>query len=294
MIARAAALVALFLLGIPSAPLPLPRELHCALPALAGIGDGFIYYPTRYPIGDWHPERSGLSVEDRSFTASDGVQLHAWWVDRPEARATVLFLHGNGGNITNCAGMVKRLRDRLGVRVLLPDYRGYGRSEGRPSEAGLYRDAEAAYDEALRLGAEPARLIIFGHSLGTAVATELALRRPCAGVVLEAPFTSIRAMVGRAVPFLAPEDLVSERYDTLEKIPRLRVPLLVIHGTQDRTIPIAMGRAVFEAAPEPKRLYEVPGGGHVDGSLRGGDEYYKRLGDFLDRALSGRAEPALF
>ncbi|MBI3724866.1 alpha/beta hydrolase, partial [bacterium] len=141
-------------------------------------------------------------------------------------------------------------------------------------------------------GARPERLVIYGHSLGTAVATELALRRPAAALVLESPFTSMTEMVRRAVPFLDPKDLVSERYDTVGKAPRLEVPLLVIHGTRDRTIPFSMGRAVFDAAPEPKRFLEVPGGGHVDCSVVAGDQFYGAIRELLDRALG--KSPALF
>jgi uncharacterized protein len=265
---------------------------------LAGsFGDRFIYYPAPYPVGDWQPEkRLGLKFEDRALRSKDGTKLHAWWVPRENARATVLFLHGNGGNVTNCAGAVSRLVEKLSVQALIVDYRGYGRSEGRPSEQGLYEDAEAAYEELTeRMGILPEKLIIYGHSLGTAVATELALRRRAAGLILEAPFTSIREMVQRAVPFLDPAELVSERYATEEKIARLERPLLVVHGTRDRTIPIDMGRRVFKAAPEPKRWLEVEGAGHVDCSVRGDDVFYDAVRGLVDEALGMKQEaPTLY
>ena len=282
----------------------LRAALLTTLLLLPGIGDRFIYYPTKYPVGDWHPERAGLEVEERTLTSADGVKIDAWWAPRAGARATILFLHGNGGNLTNCTHALKRLAERLDVNVFAVDYRGYGKSAGRPSEEGLYRDAEAAYAEVTgRLGLPAERLLIYGHSLGTAVATELALRKRCAGLVLEAPFTSMREMVKRAVPFLDPDVLIDERYETVAKTPRLAMPLLVIHGTRDRTIPFEMGRAVFDAAHEPKTFLEVPGGGHVDCAVVAPDAFYGALKTFLDGALGAKApsaaakserEPALF
>ncbi|HVY62643.1 MAG TPA: alpha/beta fold hydrolase [Planctomycetota bacterium] len=279
----------------------LRSALLAALLLLGGIGDRFVYWPMKYPLGDWSaPARIGLRVEERELRSSDGVKLSAWWAPRPGARAAVLFLHGNGGNLTHCARRLKELGERLDASVFAVDYRGYGKSAGSPSEAGLYRDAEAAYEELVGpLGVSPGRLIIYGHSLGTAVATELALRRPCAALALEAPFTAIPAMVKRAVPFLDPKDLVSERYDTIDKIGRLTVPLLVIHGTADRTIPFEMGRAVFDAAPEPKTFLEVPGGGHVDCPEVAPAAFYGALEKLEERAIgagaaAGKGEPALF
>lgn len=261
-----------------------------ALVFLMGFGDRFIYHPVRYPQGDWKGAEERLRPEDRFFEAADGTRLHAFWVPREGARATLLYLHGNGGNVTSYAGFVVALGERLGVNVLLPDYRGYGRSEGTPSEDGLYQDAEAAWAELTGpLGRAPGEIVIYGLSLGTAVATELAVRHPeAAGLILEAPFTSMRAMVERSVPFLDPGTLVDSRYETVAKVARLRMPLLVVHGTADRAIPIAMGRAVFEAAREPKDLLEVEGAGHVNCPRVGGARYFERLGALLERGLAAR------
>jgi pimeloyl-ACP methyl ester carboxylesterase len=259
-----------------------------SLTLMFGVGDRFIYFPTRYPTGDWTAKNvpGGLPFEDRQFESKDGTALHGWWVPRKDAKAAILFCHGNGGNITNYAPAIARLGKNLGVSVLIFDYRGYGKSEGSPSEQGLYEDAEAAFAELTGpLGVAPDRVIIYGHSLGTAVATELAMRRRAAGLVLEAPFTSMTEMIRRAVPFLKPEDLVSAKYDTIAKIPKLAVPLLVAHGTRDKTIPVQMGREVFEAAPQPKDYYEVDDAGHSDCSVRG-EEFYDRLRDLIDRATA--------
>ncbi len=273
------------------------RPLAIAALALlaGGIGDRFIYFPSKHPAGDWNPDRRGLAVEDRSIRAADGTRLHAWWAARPGARATILLLHGNAGNVTQCTGHMLRFTTKLDAQVLALDYRGYGKSEGSPSEEGLYKDAEAAFDELTGpLGVAPGTIVLYGHSLGTGVATELALRRPAAGVVLEAPFTSMPEMVRRTVPFLDPQDLVSQKYDNLGKAPRLAVPLLVVHGTRDRTIPIEMGRAVFDAAPEPKSFLAVEGAGHIDAFMRGGDEVLEAMRALIERAVGGkrRAAPA--
>jgi hypothetical protein len=256
---------------------------------LGGIADRFIYYPAPVPRG-WSPAAHGLeAAEWCAFRSGDGVALTALWIPRADARATILFLHGNGGNLTNCAPVVARLCARVRASALVLDYRGYGRSGGRPSEEGLYRDAEAAYDHIVaEHGARPGSIILYGHSLGTGVATELALRRRAAGLVLEAPFTSIPEVVQTSLPFLDAKKVLDERYDNIGKAPRLALPLLVVHGTADRTIPFWMGRAVAAAAPEPKTFLEVPGAGHVDCWRVGGARYYEAVGALVDRALGRR------
>lgn len=271
-----------------------------ALLPLGGLADQLIYHPM--PVADgWTPEKAGIAgAEECALAAKDGPALAALYVARPDARASVLYLHGNAGNLTHWARSLARFAERTRTNVLLLDYRGFGRSKGEPSEAGLYADAEAAYDYLLeRRGARPERLFLYGHSLGTGVAVELALRRKAAGLLLEAPFTSVVDVARRAVPFLRVETLMSERYDNLAKAPRLALPLLVVHGTADRTCPFAMGRAVFEAAPEPKSFLEVKGAGHMECASKGGDLFYGAVNAFMDDALaraaaSGRKAPALY
>lgn len=263
--------------------------------AMMGVGDRFIYFPTRYPTGDWEAKKvpGGLAFEERTFDAADGTELHAWWIPREGATAAILYCHGNGGNLTNYAPPVARLGARLGVSVLLFDYRGYGKSKGSPSEAGLYEDAEAAYAELTGpLGFRPDQVIIYGLSLGTGVATELAMRKPAAALVLEAPFTSVRDLVAAALPFMDPTKLISEHYDTIGKIERLEMPLLVVHGTRDRTIPVHMGRKVFAAAPEPKAYYEVDEAGHTDCSIRG-VEFYDYVAELIERAKGKKGAPGV-
>jgi fermentation-respiration switch protein FrsA (DUF1100 family) len=167
--------------------------------------------------------------------------------------------------------------------VLLFDYRGYGRSEGSPDEEGTYRDARAAHRWLVEEKRVPrGRLVLFGESLGSAVALDLALSRPCRALVLESPFASVRAMARAVYPFLPLSALVRTRYENEAKAPRLRVPLLVLHGERDEIVPFAQGRRVFAAAPEPKRFYAIPGAGHNDTYLVGGDAYWDAVRDFLE------------
>jgi fermentation-respiration switch protein FrsA (DUF1100 family) len=217
----------------------------------------FIYYPSRTHSGD--PASVGLAFRDVTFTAEDGVKLHGWLIPgrRP---TTLLYSHGNGGNISDRLSIARILSDQLGVGLFMYDYRGYGRSEGTPSEAGLVRDAIAAREAVLHEGVAPEHLVYYGRSLGAAVTVELALAHPPRAVVLEAPFASVRAMANTVIPGAG--FLFSTRWDTLAGISRLRAPLLVLHGDADEVVPYAQGRAVFAAAPEPKTFVTIRAGRH--------------------------------
>jgi fermentation-respiration switch protein FrsA (DUF1100 family) len=260
----------------------IPRYLGWPAIALATYGalcylaSRSVYYPFRFPAGNWKMQ-AAIGAEDVWIDTSDGVRLNGWWISQPQARFTTLHLHGNGGNITHRAEIALALA-RSGSSVLLLDYRGYGRSEGRPTEAGLYRDAEAAYEHLRARGVAPENLIIHGESLGSAVAVDLATRKTCAGLVLEAPFSSARAVAGRVLPLLGPALIWS--FNAKGKIGQLRVPLLVIHGDRDEVIDYSLGRELFEAAPEPKQFWTVEGAGHNDILPVGGDAYRERLAAF--------------
>ena len=160
------------------------------------------------------------------------------------------------------------------------DYRGFGRSEGRPSERGLYRDADAAYDYLIRQGIPAERIVLHGESLGSAVAVDLASRRPFAGVILECPIPSVTVMAGRVVPWLGP--LFVYGYDASRKIGRVHAPLLIIHGDDHRRVPIAMGRALFDAANPPKSFWAVPGARHLNIVQVAGPLYVQRLRAFYE------------
>ena len=193
----------------------------------------FIFRPDEDLSAD--PGAMGLEFEDVRFTAADGVALHGWFVPGSNG-ATLVLLHGNAGNISGRLSCLAELHRRLGMNVLIFDYRGYGLSEGRPSEKGTYLDAEAALDYLGSRGdVDPERIVLFGHSLGTAIAVETAVRREVYAVLLEAPFTSIRAMAGHNYPFVPGIGrILRTKYDSLSKIEDLGAPLLVIHGDRGR------------------------------------------------------------
>jgi hypothetical protein len=203
----------------------------------------------------------------------------------------ILVRHGNAGNISHVLDRALLLQARRRSSVFLYDYRGYGASEGSPDEAGTYRDARAAYGylvEEKQVKAD--ELVLFGESLGSAVSLELALARPAA-LVLEAPFTSVRDMARTTI--LAPlAPFVRTRYESLARISRLRMPLLVVQGDRDEIVPPAQGRRLFDAAREPKRYFAIRGAGHNDTYLVGGEAYWRAIADFMETVGRGPvAEP---
>lgn len=237
-----------------------------------------LYFPDRTLTA--HPGSFGLAFEELDLTAADGVRLHGWWAPNAAESPAVIVCHGNGGNISHRLDKLMILR-RAGASVLLFDYRGYGRSAGRPHEAGLYKDAEAAYDWLVETKGVPAsRIVFYGESLGAAVALELALRRQGAGLIMDSSFTSTADMGRTIFPFLPMEKIVSQRYDNAAKIGRLKIPLLVMHSPQDDIVPFAMGKSLFDAAPAPKRFFEMKGN-HNEGFLDSGKPYENALRDFL-------------
>jgi fermentation-respiration switch protein FrsA (DUF1100 family) len=242
-----------------------------------------IYFPTR--ALEATPRGLGLAYEDLALVAEDGVRLHGWYLPVADSRLTLLFCHGNGGNVSHRLDRALLAQAHLRADMLLFDYRGYGRSEGTPDEEGTYRDARAAWRWLLGRGQRPDRIVIFGESLGSAVALQLALDTNGAAhaLVLESPFASIPEMARSVYPFLPLWPLVRTRYDNLGKVGRLRVPLLVLHGDRDDVVPFAQGRRVFDAAPEPKRFYAIPGASHNDTYVVGGDRYWRVVAEFLER-----------
>ena len=242
----------------------------------------FLYFPERGLTGA--PSDYGLAYEDASFLSSDGIRLHGWFIPGEED-VTWLWFHGNAGNISNRLDNLKRLHDELGVNVLIFDYRGYGASEGSPSEEGLYLDAEAALSYLRRRSdVSRDRIVYFGRSLGAGVAVELALRAPPHGLILESALPSIPYMARRAYPwFPFVQFFVRSRYDSLDKLQRLDVPKLLLHGDRDDIVPIDAGRELFDAAAEPKAFYTIRGAGHNDTSLVGGDAYFAALRSFVEQ-----------
>jgi fermentation-respiration switch protein FrsA (DUF1100 family) len=221
----------------------------------------FIYLPDRTRVD---PRDAGIArVEEVVFKAADGTKLIAWYLPARGNKPTLLYFTGNSGNAANRAGKIKTIAaDGYGVFML--NYRGYGGSEGRPSEAKITADSVGAYDTLRGLGVAPHDIVAYGESLGTAVATRLALQRHVEGLVLEAPFTSI-VDVGRLLWPLFPLSLIiADQYRTIDRIGAVAAPLLIVHGGRDAIIPLDQARHVFHAAAEPKSMVVVPQAGHND------------------------------
>ena len=240
----------------------------------------FIFFPE--PLIGATPESAGLAFEDVYVTTSDGVRVNGWYVPAEGATITLLWFHGNAGNLSDRVHQLRQLHDQLRVNIFMIDYRQYGRSEGEVSEAGTYLDAEAALAFLRgRPGASEHRIVYYGQSLGSAVAVELARRAPPDGLILEAPFLSIQEMARAAVPLLPVGALISTKYDSLSKIGAIHVPLLILQGDQDEVVPYAHGRRLFAAANQPKRFYTIAGAHHNDTYLAGGEGYFDALRTFL-------------
>jgi len=251
-----------------------------------------IFFPTRYPEGFWDTDAvargSGCTIEDRYFSAEDGVRLHGWWCRRVAGGAgdpVVLFFHGNAGNLSDRAGLAIDLATRTGAEVFLVGYRGYGRSEGRPNEGGLYLDARAAWSHLTEdSSVEPGRIVIFGKSLGGAVAVDLASWAPAAGLIVESSFTSVPDMARTHYPFV-PRFMIRTQMDSLAKIPSVSCPKLFIHSRSDEVVPYRLGRRLFEAADDRKRFHDVDGAGHNETAIVGGDSYFEAIRDFVANAV---------
>lgn len=251
--------------------------------ALAYFGqESLVFFPDRTLRAT--PALVGLRFEEVRLTSEDGIGLGAWWVEPELPRGAVVFAHGNAGNISDRLDVIKLFAD-LGLAVLAFDYRGYGSSGGSPSEAGTYRDMEAAAAYLRRAQAiGPERTVYYGESLGGAVALATALRLPPAAVVLESTFTSVRAMAAVHYPFVPGFLATKVRYDSLTRVRELHCPLLVLHGPRDSIVPYRMGRALFEAAPGPKAFADLVGD-HNDGGLAVSPAARDALRVFLDTHL---------
>jgi len=253
----------------------VPIVLFLAVAALIVWGaNRSAFYPSRYPEGNW-VSLLQIGAVELTFPSLDGTRLSAWWLAPAGATTATLFLHGNAGNATHRFPTMIEIAS-AGSAVLMLDYRGYGRSEGRPTEVGLYRDARAAFDVLRAKVAVP--IVLHGESLGTAFAAKLAGEVECAGLILEAPFPSARAVAQRVLPGLGP--LLVWGFNTEASIRKVACPVLVIHGERDEVIDRELGRQVYEAAPEPKDFWLVPGAGHNDLAAMAGPLYRGRLRSF--------------
>jgi fermentation-respiration switch protein FrsA (DUF1100 family) len=230
------------------------------------------------------PETAGLDYESVSIVTADGVKLHGWFVPVEPPRATLLFFHGNAGNISHRLDSLRIFHD-LGLSTLIIDYRGYGQSEGKPSEQGLYADSEAAwrYLESER-GLTSRQIVIFGRSLGGAVAAWLAARHQPRMLILESTFTSAPDMAAELYPFLPTRLLTRLQYDARRNLELVRCPVLIVHSRDDEIIPFRHGQRLYETARQPKQLLELKGD-HNMGFLLDKTRYETGLGDFLDQHL---------
>jgi len=241
--------------------------------------DRMIFYPE--PGIAVRPAQLGIEAEEVRITTEDGVRIHAFQIPSAGASRAILFLHGNAGNASHRLPNAAELM-RLGSHVLLLDYRGYGLSEGEPSEAGVYADARAGLAHIReRMHVAETRTILFGRSLGGAVAVEVARDRALAGIVLESTFSSAADVAAAAfgAPFAW---LARGRFDSAARIRSVRAPLLFFHGDRDEIVPYALGRRLFDAAPEPKQFETIAGAGHNDTVQVGGRAYFERIRRFLD------------
>ncbi|HKL24646.1 MAG TPA: alpha/beta hydrolase [Desulfuromonadales bacterium] len=249
-------------------------------PAWSGLEQTFLYFPDSRQAAT--PGDYDLAYEEIRFAAADGTRLHGWLLPGPPDAPLVIFLMGNAGNKSYRVDNLRFLIE-LGVGVCIFDYRGYGRSAGTPSEAGLYSDVRGLLEYLAGRGWDPGRMIYFGRSLGAAVALQSALEQPPAGLVLETPFTSIAAMGRRHYPLLYPllGWLVQADFDNLAKIERVESPLLVIYGETDRICPPEMVKTLYRQAPGPKQLVGIANAGHNETFTRGQKAYRDAWVKFL-------------
>ncbi len=242
-----------------------------------------LYFPLRYLSAT--PADIGLSYQTVQLKTADNITLSGWFVPAEEAKGVVLFFHGNAGNISHRLDSIQ-IFHKLGLSVFIIDYRGYGQSEGRPSEQGLYLDAEAAWAYLVEeQEVPPHHIVLFGRSLGGAVAARLAQQHSPGALILESTFTSVPDMAAELYPFLPARQLVRNKYNTLERLADIDCPILVIHSPDDDIIPYHHGQTLFEAANEPKDFLALQGG-HNEGFLAAGQTYTGGLETFINRHIA--------
>ena len=249
-------------------------------PACAALEHMFLYFPEREII--MTPASMQLEFAEVFFSAADGTKLHGWYLPGETGQPLVLFCHGNAGNISHRVDNLRHLRE-LGLAVFIFDYRGYGQSEGKASEEGTYSDMRGALSWLKEKGWSSQQLIYFGRSVGAGVALQLALEQPPAALVLESPFTSLKAMGKHHYPLLwqLAGWALQARYDNLSKIGQLTVPLLLFHGDRDTIVPHQMAQELFAQAPQPKQFYSIPRAGHNNTYAVGGEKYWQTWREFV-------------
>ncbi len=240
----------------------------------------YIYYPER--VLSVTPHSIGLQFESVSFETTDGVQLSGWFVPSESARGVILFCHGNAGNISHRLDSIQ-IFHQLGLDVFIFDYRGYGQSEGKPTEQGTYKDAEAAWRYLIEeRQVKPNEVIIFGRSLGGAVASWLAQSHTPGGLILESTFTSLPDVAAGLYPYLPVRLLLRFEYNTAEYLGRVNCPVLIVHSRDDEIMPFSHGRRLFDMASEPKKFLEISGT-HNEGFITSGKDYEDGLHTFISQ-----------
>jgi fermentation-respiration switch protein FrsA (DUF1100 family) len=241
----------------------------------------FVFHPATH-AHDWQAPPAGLDVQDVKLTSADGTAIHGWWA-RPAgwepSQGAMLYCHGNAGNLSHRGEALRRWVDLLGVAVLIFDYPGYGKSGGIPTEAGCYAAADAACDWLTGVQQAPSeRILLYGGSLGGAVAIDLASRRPHRALILVAAFASLADMARELFPLLPLRWLVRDRWDNLAKIRACPTPVFIAHGTADRVVPFTHSQRLYAAASAPKRFFPMPGHDHNDPA---GPQFYEAVRHFL-------------
>ena len=235
------------------------------------------------------PDAYGIEYDDVTFRTGDGLNLNGWYVPGKKSSPddnlhTLLWFHGNSGNINRRLDNIKMLHDRVPVNVFIFDYRQYGRSEGKITEQGTYIDSRAALAYLRsRSDVNNETIIFFGRSLGSAISVELAVKEKCRALILETPFTSIKEMGKKLYPYLPFTFFLRTKYDTLSKIGDIKVPTLIMHGDKDELVPIEQGKILYEQANEPKEFYTIPGAMHNDTHIVGGEEYFDVIREFVNK-----------
>lgn len=248
------------------------------------IENFFVFYPQASL--DSVPADWSLTYDDVYFDTEDGERLHGWFFPSKKDAPVILFCHGNAGNISHRLDNIKLLTEQ-NMQVFIFDYRGYGKSSGKPYETGLYKDGLAAYDFlANQRNVSPERLILFGRSLGAAISIEIALKRNVSAIILESAFTSSRGMAKTLFLFKIFAPLLPPHYNNLEKIGRITVPKLIVHGEDDDIVPFSMGKEIYRTAQQPKYFFPIKNAGHNDTYIVGGKKYFETLAAFVkDRKI---------
>jgi fermentation-respiration switch protein FrsA (DUF1100 family) len=243
------------------------------------VQERLVYFPERSLTTN--PRAMGFRYEEVALTAEDGVRLHGWFFPTASARSTLLFLHGNAGNVSHRLEKI-RLFQNMSLNVLIVDYRGYGKSEGAPNEKGTYLDARAAWNYLTQTrGVAAADIVLYGESLGGAVAANLATQIQPRALIVDSSFTSMTDLGAELYPWLPVRWISRFDYSVKDKIDKVSAPVLVIHSRQDEIVPFAHGERLFAAAREPKRFLECRGS-HNDGFLSTGAYYIEGIAGFLN------------